>query len=541
MVFTRRTFALAALLAIAACGDPTDSAQVSGARGPRPNSSVQVRPASSPGLPDPAPPPGDGQPEVAPVPDPEVEARAREAAEQAAFEAAFPMQGVTVHFLAQVFAQPTNRSAIIGYMRRGAQFRAQRGVDGAGCPGGWHKVPGDGWVCHGRGFLVGDGPQTWDDSPVPASLGDALPYAYARTAGDDVPQYWRLPTPDEERGAAEVMRRLRVLDTATATVASAADAGVGPDAGAGSTEGETQGRADDVEAPPPPGQAEDTGAMIAGTAFPEYFRMRMLKGFVVSLDRREDIEGRRFVRTVRGGYVPESVLVDAAPPTMRGVVLGGSWSLPIAITFRPGARQYSVDGAAERLRDVGAISNHTPLAILRDDLVRTGRRYIVARDGRVVREPAARIIRSVPRPPHVPDGARWIHVSLSNQSLVAYEGDVPVFATLVSTGKAGHETPTGLFQIQSKHVSATMDDDASPDGAYSIEDVPWTMYFNGNIALHGAFWHNAFGTVRSHGCVNLAPADARWLFQWTTPTLPAGWHGVLGDRRHRGTWVFVEP
>ncbi len=517
-----------ALLALAACGDPTGSTTASGLPGPRPTSSVQVRPAPSPRLPE-APPP--------PAPDPEAEARARADAERAAFEAAYPLQGVTVHYLAQVFAQPSNRSRVIGYMRRGAQFRAQAGVDGPGCPGGWHKAPGDGWVCHGRGFLVGDGPQTWEDSPVAASLGDALPYAYARTARDDVPQFWRLPTPDDERGAEEIMRRMREV---AAPQVVAADAGAGPDGGA--AEGETQGRADDVEAPPPPGQAEDTGAQATGAAFPEYFRMRMLKGFVVSLDRREDIEGRRFVRTVRGGYVPESALVDAAPPTMRGVVLGGgSWSLPIAITFRPGARQYSLDDVTERLRDIGTMPNHSPLAILRDDLVRAGRRFIVARDGRVVREPAARIIRTVARPPHVPEGARWIHVSLSNQSLVAYEGDVAVFATLVSTGKEGHETPAGLFQIQSKHVSATMDDEASPDGAYSIEDVPWTMYFNGNIALHGAFWHNSFGTVRSHGCVNLAPADARWLFQWTTPTLPAAWHGVFGDRRHPGTWVFVEP
>jgi lipoprotein-anchoring transpeptidase ErfK/SrfK len=116
-----------------------------------------------------------------------------------------------------------------------------------------------------------------------------------------------------------------------------------------------------------------------------------------------------------------------------------------------------------------------------------------------------------------------------------------VFATLVSTGKPGHETPTGLYRIQSKHVSTTMDDDASEDGAYSIEDVPWTMYFHGNYALHGAFWHYTFGRVRSHGCVNLAPADARWLFQWSSPTLPASWHGIFADpRQNPGTFVFIE-
>jgi lipoprotein-anchoring transpeptidase ErfK/SrfK len=132
-------------------------------------------------------------------------------------------------------------------------------------------------------------------------------------------------------------------------------------------------------------------------------------------------------------------------------------------------------------------------------------------------------------------------VSLADQSLVAYEGDTPVFTTLVSSGKEGFETPTGLFRIQSKHVSATMDDFASAEGAYSIEDVPWTMYFHGNFALHGAFWHYTFGNVRSHGCVNLAPADAQWLFRWSTPTVPAEWHALYADGRHPGTFVFISP
>jgi hypothetical protein len=46
--------------------------------------------------------------------------------------------------------------------------------------------------------------------------------------------------------------------------------------------------------------------------------------------------------------------------------------------------------------------------------------------------------------------------------------------------------------------------------------------------------------VRSHGCINLAPADARWLFHWTTPGLPQGWHGVLASSAHPGTWVVIE-
>jgi lipoprotein-anchoring transpeptidase ErfK/SrfK len=132
-----------------------------------------------------------------------------------------------------------------------------------------------------------------------------------------------------------------------------------------------------------------------------------------------------------------------------------------------------------------------------------------------------------------------VHVDLSSQTLVAYEGDRAVFATLVSSGREGFETPTGTIRIQSKHVSATMDDTASATEAYSIEDVPWTMYFEGSFALHAALWHDQFGRPRSHGCVNLAPADARWLFQWTGPVLPPGWHGVVASSRRQGSWVHI--
>jgi len=493
----------------------------------------------------------------------EAEAAAREAAERAAFEAAYPLHGIVVHFIAQVFAEPSNRSPVIGYMRRGSQFRAARPVRGPGCAGGWHQVPGRGFVCHGAGFAVGSEPQELEGAPTSAAVEDALPYAYAYTTGNDVAQYWRLPTPEEEDEASRVLRRARGAAEAAAAAAAAVGSELpAPDAGppavamaepgaepeAMDPAGEQTTQADAVEAPPPPGQVEETGAPESepadqdGVTLPDFLRMRMLRGFYVSLDRAEaTVLGRRFYRTVRGAYVRATVLTTNEPPTSRGVVLGGSWALPLAIVFRSGARQYRRNSTSGRLIQQGTIARHTPLVVADDALDVDGRRYVMARHGIIVREPSVRIMGLAPRPNGVPQGAKWIHVDLSQQSLVAYEGDEPVFATLVSTGKEGHETPTGLFRIQSKHTSTTMDDDMSAEGAYSIEDVPWTMYFHGNYALHGAFWHYTFGRVRSHGCVNLSPADARWLFQWTTPTLPAAWHGIFADtRRNAGTYVLIQ-
>jgi lipoprotein-anchoring transpeptidase ErfK/SrfK len=149
-------------------------------------------------------------------------------------------------------------------------------------------------------------------------------------------------------------------------------------------------------------------------------------------------------------------------------------------------------------------------------------------------------------PRDLASGEKWIDVNLKSQTLVAYEGDKPVFATAVSTGKEDkedkekdHKTPTGTWRIREKHIAATMDGDVATDGPYSIEDVPWIMYFNGSYALHGAFWHNNFGRMQSHGCVNLAPLDAKTLFGWTEPSLPGSWHGVMSTPERPGTRVVV--
>jgi lipoprotein-anchoring transpeptidase ErfK/SrfK len=82
-------------------------------------------------------------------------------------------------------------------------------------------------------------------------------------------------------------------------------------------------------------------------------------------------------------------------------------------------------------------------------------------------------------------------------------------------------------------------EDDTFNGYYAIEDVPWVMYFHRGYGLHGAFWHTSFGRVRSHGCVNLTPADAQWLFDWTSPRLPAGWAAVFPTAYEPGTLVRV--
>jgi len=74
---------------------------------------------------------------------------------------------------------------------------------------------------------------------------------------------------------------------------------------------------------------------------------------------------------------------------------------------------------------------------------------------------------------------------------------------------------------------------------YSVADVPWTMFYDGGYAVHSSYWHDGFGGVRSHGCINLAPRDARLLYRWSSPDVPPGWTAVYGDEDHPGSMVRV--
>ncbi len=138
---------------------------------------------------------------------------------------------------------------------------------------------------------------------------------------------------------------------------------------------------------------------------------------------------------------------------------------------------------------------------------------------------------------------RWIDVDLSSQTLVAYQGARPVFATLVSTGtrKRGlnFSTPKGVNRIWVKLFISNMSGMNDATSRYSVDGVPFVQFFDAGVGLHGAYAHDLFGRTMSHGCVNLAPSDAERLFYWTTPTLPDGWSAVLSSSADRGTIVRV--
>ena len=104
---------------------------------------------------------------------------------------------------------------------------------------------------------------------------------------------------------------------------------------------------------------------------------------------------------------------------------------------------------------------------------------------------------------------RWIEIDLSEQRLIAWEGKKQVYSYRISTGKRATPTPKGKFWINSKYRTHRMRGED-----YDIPDVPYAMYFYEGYAIHGAYWHNKFGTPVSHGCVNLRVKQARQLYNW---------------------------
>lgn len=141
--------------------------------------------------------------------------------------------------------------------------------------------------------------------------------------------------------------------------------------------------------------------------------------------------------------------------------------------------------------------------------------------------PARYVARVIPNttPPAGVSGERWIEVNLLEQTLAVYDHRQLVFATIIASGADPFWTQPGVFQIQKKLASTPMTGATAADrsDAYYLEDVPWTMYYDGPRALHGAYWRAKMGFPQSHGCVNLTVGDAHWLFDWA----------------QEGDWVYV--
>lgn len=247
--------------------------------------------------------------------------------------------------------------------------------------------------------------------------------------------------------------------------------------------------------------------------------------YVAYVDFTETASGR-FFNLTDGTWVAVSSRVSIPHSYPGGVALSRTplnsfgWILPFASSVEtkrtPG---YDLkDYTGHSINQYGMVQVYSTRTVNNEEW------DLIAPDEWVESRYIGKVTPNTTPPPGVENG-RWIDVNLYEQTLAVYDHNELIYATLIASGVEPFFTRPGLFQIQRKLVSTTMSGSFTADRSdfYYLEEVPWTMYYDHARALHGAYWRTAFGYPQSHGCVNLSPADAHWLFNWAN----------VGD------WVYV--
>lgn len=485
----------------------------------------------------------------------------------------------------------------LGYIRQGQKVPViAEAHPKANCREGWYELVQGGFVCGKYASLDMNHPRMRTAPHAPDLVGP-LPYQYGYNVANGTPLYRNVPSREERLAAepwltaAKKSRARRSREDDTAQTGDDLDGGVGTAAltltratmtAGGGTAPDPGGSTDGLDAGVPwylreydGGKPQVTLDDLKGEG---PVARRMVKGFFLALDKELSAGSGRWWKNQGGLLTPfERVFVYKQASDFHGVWLDEAALPPQGITGDAGAptdrpagkteiadlakpnskaqigiitqyksKKYIVSSSKKAVTTGDPISRHSVLRLTGESVTINGAVYDETDDGWWMKAAEGTKTKPGDPPKDLKPGEKWVDVNTTAQTLVAYEGDKPVFATAVSTGlvdktdkEKDHHTPPGSFRIREKHVAATMDGDVASDGPYSIEDVPWIMYFSGSYALHGAFWHNNFGRTKSHGCVNLAPQDAKALFAWTEPKLPEGWHGVMSTPEKPGTRVVV--
>lgn len=246
--------------------------------------------------------------------------------------------------------------------------------------------------------------------------------------------------------------------------------------------------------------------------------------------------GKSFVKTDEG-WVPaaEARVVDSID--FNGQPLTAS-AVGKRLAFVGPRAAPLYDRAGRRLAGVAALERQHYLGEVGAEITAGDTALVPVTPGgdRFVRADAVSIVDWVTPPAGVGAGERWLDVDMSQQLLVAYEGTRPVYVTLVST--ANTATPVGEFHIEKKRPYSRMTSKPHYRTKWDTH-TPWVISINGRIALHAVYWHEEFGRTKSQGCVNLAPADAHWVWDFTSPALPPGWVRIESDERDQPTLVRI--
>lgn len=250
---------------------------------------------------------------------------------------------------------------------------------------------------------------------------------------------------------------------------------------------------------------------------------QLARGDSIALsETTEQFEGQSYYVTVDQKVVPVTgTLIVKNYSEWQGVELDASTHLPFAWVTTPKAAVYD----APKGKKVSELARRTRVDVL-EELELGSQRWLRIGEAQYMKASQLNEVRKIERPAGTGAHAQWFDVDLGEQVVVAYQGAQPVYATLTSSGREPNHTPRGNYPIWGKASAITMKSQAYDDEPYYVNRVPWVMFFQAHNALHGAYWHDRFGVTKSHGCANLAPKDAKYLFDWLEPKLPPGWTGV---------------
>ncbi len=442
-----------------------------------------------------------------------------------------------------IWEEPRKGSRQLGYVRVGSSvaLRSDAGAPGPGCAEGFYAVEPRGFVCNDRTVTLRPTDRYLSAMQLAQAGTSPLPYRYALSNG--APMYRRLPTKRET----EVTERF-LGEPGTFAPLSWGNRGHEKLA-------EARRVVADGEVP---FFLRAGGA--AGTETPlAVLRRTIPLGSMLAYTRAFEHEGRTWLLSADGTVVPADRVRPFRESSFEGVSLEGDTKLPIA-WFRARPRARWIVGSDDRLEQRGTwnVRTHARLDATAEPLVRDGRTLLRTlertEDGAslwVDQADATVVSERTTRPFGVGEHDRYLVVSITNGTLVAYEGARPVFTTLISPGAGGvpmrgmdpvktSSTPLGVYRVTFKHVAATMSPEKGEDRSFWIADVPYTQYFHAPFALHVAYWHENFGEPMSAGCVNVSPRDGKRLFAWTTPEVPPGWNGAAaGGANGPGTYFVV--
>ncbi len=478
----------------------------------------------------------------------------------------------------------------LGYIRLGGKAPVDPNpVKNAACPKGWYHLLDGGYVCAKYATTDMANPSV-RMGVTPPNLEDVLPYKYAYNTAHGTPLYRSVPSKDEMikyepyLEIAKKAKKKKKADEEEEDSSSpkekdtAAKDSLPPSVGGAVPSTEDPNEADRIgpaPSPPPTMASADVAALLdAGPGVEDppkpwwqqtekgkapnvtlaelekdadgTVAKRMVKGFFVAVDKSFGWNNRSWYKTTAGLVAPTDRMYIVKPPTSHGIdVPEGVKQVGFIISSK--SSKFEVDQEQKTVKVKGPAPRFTAAGLTGVEATVKSVVYRQTTEGWWMKAVDMTFTEPGPPPADLAKGEKWIDVNLTRKTLLAIEGDKPVYAALVSPGRKStnkakdHSTVKGTFRIREKHIAVTMDGDgtAAGDLPYSIEDVPYVAYFEGSYALHGAFWHNNFGREMSHGCVNLSPLDAKKIFFWVEPKLPRGLHAVWSSKENRGTIVVI--